>query len=155
MKAPKIFASFCVAMVLANLLFSTPALAQQNMTTHTRGKLWETLFNWGFIGHPGAWDYNQRTGIGFYPGFSGIVSVEFDMPIEKVKKMAASFQWFTLAESLGGVESLVCHPASMTHASIPAEIRAQRGLSDKLLRFSVGIEAIEDLLEDVKHQLRR
>lgn len=91
----------------------------------------------------------------FYPGFSGIVSVEFDMPIEKVKKMAASFQWFTLAESLGGVESLVCHPASMTHASIPAEIRAQRGLSDKLLRFSVGIESIEDLLEDVKHQLRR
>lgn len=53
------------------VLFSVPAWAQQNMATHTRGKLWETLFNWGFIGHPGAWDYNQRTGIGFYPGFSG------------------------------------------------------------------------------------
>src|SRR5574341_1804833 len=65
--------SFLIQLCVIIVLFSTSALAQQNMTTHTRGKLWERLFNWGFIGHPGAWDYNERTGIGFYPGFSGFI----------------------------------------------------------------------------------
>jgi len=56
-------------------VFTELNYSQQNFATHTRGKLWETLYNWGFIGDPGAWDYNQTTGIGFYPGFSG-----FDFP---------------------------------------------------------------------------
>ena len=56
---------------------------------------------------------------------------------------------FTLAESLGGVESLICHPASMTHAAVPKEEREKYGFTDALVRFSVGIEDIEDLIEDV------
>jgi cystathionine gamma-lyase len=60
---------------------------------------------------------------------------------------------FSLAESLGGVESLIGHPATMTHASIPAEIRQARGIDDGLVRISVGIEDIEDLQEDLRAAL--
>lgn len=59
----------------------------------------------------------------------------------------------TLAESLGGVESLVCHPASMTHAAIPAEIRKQVGIVDELIRLSVGIEDVDDLIADLKQAI--
>ncbi len=65
------------------------------------------------------------------------------------------FALFALAESLGGVESLVDHPASMTHASISREEREKNGLSDGLVRFSVGIEDVEDLLEDLRVGLLR
>ena len=61
---------------------------------------------------------------------------------------------FTLAESLGGVESLICHPASMTHASVPKEERESFGLTDSLVRFSVGIEDVEDLIEDVERAVK-
>ena len=64
-----------------------------------------------------------------------------------------SVKLFTLAESLGGVESLINHPASMTHASIPKEEREKNGLSDSLIRLSVGIEDAEDLLEDLSTAL--
>ena len=60
---------------------------------------------------------------------------------------------FSLAESLGGVESLVCHPATMTHASIPAEIREARGVDDGLVRLSVGIEDVADLRADLERAL--
>jgi cystathionine gamma-lyase len=60
---------------------------------------------------------------------------------------------FSLAESLGGVESLVCHPATMTHASIPPEIRLARGVDDGLIRLSVGIEDVDDLREDLRQAL--
>jgi len=60
---------------------------------------------------------------------------------------------FTLAESLGGVESLSCHPASMTHASIPREEREKSGLSDSLIRLSVGIEDSDDLIQDLKQAI--
>jgi cystathionine beta-lyase/cystathionine gamma-synthase len=60
---------------------------------------------------------------------------------------------FSLAESLGGVESLLCHPATMTHASIPAELRIARGVDDALLRLSVGIEEAEDLERDLKEAI--
>lgn len=82
-------------------------------------------------------------------GFGGIVSVEFDLGLEQTKKLISSFQVFSLAESLGGVESLVDHPASMTHASIPKEETGRNGLSDGLVRFSVGIEDEDDLIEDL------
>lgn len=59
----------------------------------------------------------------------------------------------TVAESLGGVESLIEHPASMTHASIPKEIREQAGLTDNLIRFSVGIEDVDDLISDIESAL--
>jgi cystathionine gamma-lyase len=69
--------------------------------------------------------------------------------------LATSVAVFTLAESLGGVESLVNHPAGMTHASVPKEQREAYGLTDSLLRLSVGIEDIEDLLEDLEQALDR
>lgn len=86
-------------------------------------------------------------------GFGGIVSVEFDLSIEQTKKLISSFRVFSLAESLGGVESLVDHPASMTHASISKKEREKNGLGDGLVRFSVGIEDEEDLIEDLQTQL--
>lgn len=86
-------------------------------------------------------------------GFSGIVSAEFDMDLDEVKKMISSYQYFTLAESLGGVESLVNHPATMTHASIPKEERDRIGLRDGLVRFSVGIEDSGDLVNDLEERL--
>lgn len=86
-------------------------------------------------------------------GFSGMISAEFNLSLEATKKLISSFQFFTLAESLGGVESLVNHPATMTHASIPAADRAKMGLSDGLVRFSVGIEDSGDLIDDLARAL--
>ena len=86
-------------------------------------------------------------------GFGGMVSFQFKGTYQDVKQMVRRFKVFTLAESLGGVESLVCHPASMTHGSIPKDIRESRGLTDTLLRLSVGIEDIEDILADLEHVL--
>lgn len=86
-------------------------------------------------------------------GFGGIFSVEFNLSLESTKKLISSFNLFALAESLGGVESLVCHPATMTHASIPSEERARIGLSDGLIRFSVGIEDGDDLIADLSGAL--
>lgn len=88
-------------------------------------------------------------------GFSGIVSVEFDLDYEKSMQLISGLKLFSLAESLGGVESLVDHPASMTHASIPKSEREKIGLTDGLVRFSVGIENIEDLIEDLESGLTK
>ena len=88
-------------------------------------------------------------------GYSGIISVEFDLSLEESMKLVSSFKLFTLAESLGGVESLVDHPASMTHASIPKEEREKNGLFDGLIRFSCGIEDVEDLVEDLDSVLKQ
>lgn len=82
-------------------------------------------------------------------GFSGIVSVEFNLSLEDTEKLISSFKLFSLAESLGGVESLVDHPASMTHASIPKADRERAGLYDGLVRFSVGLEDKQDLIDDI------
>jgi cystathionine beta-lyase len=73
--------------------------------------------------------------------------------IEAANKVLSGTHLFSLAESLGGVESLIGHPATMTHASIPIEERRKTGVSDSLIRLSVGIEDIEDLLEDLKGAL--
>lgn len=86
-------------------------------------------------------------------GFGGMVSFQFKGTLADVDQVVRRFKVITLAESLGGVESLVCHPASMTHGSIPKEIRESRGLTDTLLRLSVGIEDIEDILMDLKQAL--
>jgi cystathionine beta-lyase/cystathionine gamma-synthase len=82
-----------------------------------------------------------------------MVSADFGS-IEKAKKVLNNVKVFTLAESLGGVESLICHPASMTHASVPKEEREKMGLTDSLVRFSVGIEDVEDLIKDVETALK-
>jgi cystathionine beta-lyase/cystathionine gamma-synthase len=98
----------------------------------------------GLASHPGH-DIARRQ----MTGFGGMVSFELDGTLEEVVAFASSRRYFTLAESLGGVKSLLCHPATMTHASIPAEARAQLGLSDTLLRLSPGCENAEDLVEDL------
>ncbi len=86
-------------------------------------------------------------------GFGGMVSFQFKGAYADVDQVVRRFKVFTLAESLGGVESLVCHPVSMTHGSIPKHIREARGLTDTLLRLSVGIEDSEDLLADLEQAL--
>ncbi|HEY4319881.1 MAG TPA: cystathionine gamma-synthase [Gemmatimonadales bacterium] len=85
--------------------------------------------------------------------FGGIISIELgDVP--RARRFVEATQLFALAESLGGVESLVGHPASMTHASVPAALRAEMGLTDSLVRLSVGIEDVEDLRDDLDQALR-
>jgi cystathionine gamma-lyase len=86
-------------------------------------------------------------------GFGGMVSVCVKGGYEGAKKFCERLELFTLAESLGGVESLVNHPAVMTHASIPPERRAALGIGDNLVRLSVGVESIEDLRADVERAL--
>lgn len=84
---------------------------------------------------------------------SGIFIAELDCAAEQALAFCRRLRLFTLAESLGGVESLVCHPATMTHASVPPEVRRQVGIGDGLLRFSVGIEDPEDLRRDLDEAL--
>ncbi len=86
-------------------------------------------------------------------GFGGMISVDFGT-FEKAKKVLNGVKIFALAESLGGVESLICHPASMTHASVPKAERDKMGLTDSLVRFSVGIEDAEDLIADIEQALK-
>jgi cystathionine beta-lyase/cystathionine gamma-synthase len=85
-------------------------------------------------------------------GFTGMISIELGS-LERAQRMVQSTRLFALAESLGGVESLIGHPAIMTHASVPKEMRDRMGISDGLVRLSVGIEDVEDLIEDLEHAL--
>ena len=87
-------------------------------------------------------------------GFGGMVSFNFKSGSEdEARKFLENLNVFTLAESLGGVESLANHPATMTHASIPADVRIANGVTDDLVRLSVGIEDIDDLLSDLEAAL--
>ncbi len=86
-------------------------------------------------------------------GGSGIVTAIFNLPFEQVVKLISNLKLFSLAESLGGIESLICHPASMTHASIPKAEREAVGITDGLVRFSVGIEDADDLIADIQTSL--
>ena len=85
--------------------------------------------------------------------YGGMISFTLKGDFELVKKITSSFKVFTLAESLGGVESLVNHPATMTHASIPKDERDKIGITDNLIRLSVGIEDISDLVDDIKQAI--
>jgi cystathionine beta-lyase/cystathionine gamma-synthase len=87
--------------------------------------------------------------------FNGMLSAEFNLPLDQTLQMVSSFQLFTLAESLGGVESLVSHPATMTHAIVPKEERDQLGITDGLIRFSIGIEDSDDLIADLESSLSK
>jgi cystathionine gamma-lyase len=86
-------------------------------------------------------------------GFGGMVAAVLDRDLEGTRRMLERTRLFTLAESLGGVESLIEHPAIMTHASIPAETRARIGISDGLIRLSVGVEDADDLIADLDQAL--
>lgn len=87
-------------------------------------------------------------------GYGGMISFELkNDSAEEVKRVLSNTHLFSLAESLGGVESLINHPATMTHASIPREERIKNGLTDSLIRLSVGIEDANDLIKDLKHAI--
>ena len=86
-------------------------------------------------------------------GFSGIVSLELNGNLSNAKELLEKTSIFTLAESLGGVESLIEHPGLMTHASLPEERRKKLGISDSLIRLSVGLENIDDLVDDIESSL--
>lgn len=86
-------------------------------------------------------------------GFSGIVSLELNGNLSNAKELLEKTSIFTLAESLGGVESLIEHPGLMTHASLPEERRKKLGISDTLIRLSVGLENIDDLVDDIENSL--
>jgi cystathionine beta-lyase/cystathionine gamma-synthase len=86
-------------------------------------------------------------------GGSGIVTVDFGLGLAETLAFVDRLSLFPKAESLGGVESLCCHPASMTHASVPKETREAVGITDSLVRFSVGIETVADLIADVRAAL--
>ena len=78
-----------------------------------------------------------------------------DDSVDKAMTLLSATKVFALAESLGGVESLINHPATMTHASIPREERIKNGLTDSLIRLSVGVEDIDDLIDDLKQALEQ
>ena len=97
---------------------------------------------------------NHDVAIRQMKNFGGMISFTVkNGNFEKVKKITSNFKVFTLAESLGGVESLVNHPATMTHASIPKEERDKTGIVDSLIRLSVGIEDVKDLIDDLEQAI--
>jgi cystathionine gamma-synthase len=124
------------AQLLAELLAAHPAVAH----THYPG----------LKHHPGNDLARQQQ-----QGFGAIISFELAGGIAAAERFVEGLGCFTLAESLGGVESLVCHPATMTHAAMNAEARARAGIREGLLRLSVGIEDAADLIGDVRRGLER
>ena len=86
-------------------------------------------------------------------GFGGMITVQIDSDLSGARRFLENTRLFALAESLGGVESLIEHPALMTHGSMPAEQRAALGIDDTLVRLSVGVEDLADLREDLAFAL--
>lgn len=103
----------------------------------------------GLVGHPQHWLAQKQM-----RGFGGMIS--FDLgSLDKAKKFLKAVRLCALAESLGGVETLISHPATMTHASVPPEDRQRLGVTDGLVRISVGIEDVEDIIDDLKQALSK
>jgi cystathionine gamma-lyase len=122
------------AVSLANWLVKHPAVAK--------------VYYPGLADHPGhAIAAKQMR------AFGGMISLKLRGGIPAAKQFLTRTKLFSLAESLGGVESLLCHPTTMTHASIPKEVREARGVDDGLIRLSVGIEDVADLRNDLEHAL--
>ncbi len=122
------------AVALANWLTKHPAVAK--------------VYYPGLSDHPG-----HSVAAKQMRGFGGMISMQLRGGIPAARSFMTRTKLFSLAESLGGVESLLCHPATMTHASIPKEIREARGVDDGLLRLSVGIEDVADLKADLERAL--
>lgn len=109
----------------------------------------ERLYYPGLAGHPGHQVAKKQM-----RGFGSMISFESGS-LDRARKVLEGVRIFSLAESLGGVESLICHPATMTHASIPREDRLRFGVTDGLVRLSVGVEDVEDLQADLEQALAR
>jgi len=107
----------------------------------------------GQVYYPGLPDHpGHEIAVRQMDGFGAMIALDLGS-LEAARAFLNGLRIFTLAESLGGVESLACHPASMTHAAVPQEDRQRMGLTDGLARLSVGIEDLEDLEEDVERGL--
>ena len=101
--------------------------------------------------YPGLEDhFNHEVAKSQMKGYGGIVSFALDLDREGIRRFLGNLKYITLGESLGGVESLIEVPSLMTHASVPREVREQMGIIDNLVRFSVGIEDVDDLIEDLE-----
>ena len=103
----------------------------------------EKVYYPGFVDHPGYKIQSKQA-----KGYGGIISFLLKEGYD-YKKFLESLELITFGESLGGVESLICHPATMTHAAIPYEMREQIGITDNLIRLSVGVENVDDIIEDL------
>lgn len=123
---------------------NTAALVQY-LNTHP---LVAKVYYPGLIDHPGHEIAKQQQA-----GFGAMLSFELQAPPQWLGVFFAALRYFTLAQSLGGTESLICHPASMTHASMDAAAQAEAGISQSLVRLSVGIEAVDDLIADLEQAL--
>ncbi len=99
----------------------------------------------GLVGHPGHEIAKKQQS-----GFGSMISFKIKGDVENVKSFLSGLRVFSLAESLGGVESLICHPSTMTHAAVSLEEQAIAGITQNLLRVSVGIENIDDLIDDIQ-----
>jgi len=113
-------------------------------------KLISRVYYPGLESHPGH-DIAKRQ----QRGFGGMVSFEIDGDEDAIRTFIESLQFFSLAESLGGVESLVCHPATMTHSPVSEKARAAAGIGNNLIRLSVGLESSEDLVADLLEALEK
>ena len=109
----------------------------------------ENVYYPGLRSHPG-----HNIAARQQSGFGGMISFEIRGGTEAVRAFVNNLEFFSLAESLGGVESLVCHPASMTHAPVSAEALAEAGIGQNLIRLSIGLESAEDLVADVLEALQ-
>ncbi len=107
----------------------------------------EKVYYPGFVDHPGHKIQEKQAN-----GYGGIISFVLNKDYD-YKKFLESLQLITFGESLGGVESLICHPATMTHAAIPYEIRQEIGITDHLVRLSVGVENVSDIVDDLTRAL--
>lgn len=105
----------------------------------------EHVYYPGLVGHPGHEIAKKQQS-----GFGSMISFKINGDVEKVKTFLSGLQVFSLAESLGGVESLICHPSTMTHAAVSIEEQEIAGITQNLLRVSVGIENIDDLIDDIQ-----
>ena len=114
----------------------------------TRHPAVDKVYYPGLADHPGHAVARKQM-----KNFGGMISFQLKGGADAARRFATRTKLFSLAESLGGVESLLCHPATMTHASIPVEVRTKRGVDDGLLRLSVGIEDVADLREDLARAL--
>jgi cystathionine gamma-synthase len=108
-------------------------------------ELVEKVYFPGLADHPGH-EIAARQQL----GFGAMISFELAASLDEIPLFLEALQLFTLAESLGGVESLIAHPASMTHAAMSAADQAAAGITSRLLRLSVGIEHVDDLLRDLQ-----
>ena len=103
----------------------------------------------GLKSHPQHAVAAKQMGLASEPGFGGMITIFLKGGIDESRRFLENVSLFALAESLGGVESLIEHPAIMTHATVPAEAREKLGISDSLVRLSVGIEDLDDLIADI------